>query len=314
MAALSNDESTASRSDRPGRGGLRLRRRPAPAAGQAAGHVAASTSARCPAGSPSSPETLDGDGRSTAGTTAARARRSTPTPRTTPTGGRPSSTASCPPARSAENLRTTGLDLTGAVLGERWAVGTRAARGHRTAHPVRELRPVLGRPGPGQAVHRARRQRCLPAGAADRGARRRRRRRDRVPPRPRGHRRRSLPVVMTHSPGCPSSPPRWGTCRSRTSRGSPPGSPPASGDRSDRSADTRDGGRLRGWGRAAPPAPGRAVPYPVCDKTAPEEFCHGLARPRRVRGARGGLGHGPGPLGRVHPARPRRSSSASRSR
>ena len=29
-----------------------------------------------------------------------------------------------PPGRFGENLRTSGLDLTGAVLGERWAVGT----------------------------------------------------------------------------------------------------------------------------------------------------------------------------------------------
>jgi MOSC domain-containing protein YiiM len=29
-----------------------------------------------------------------------------------------------PPGRFGENLRTTGLDLTGAVLGERWRVGT----------------------------------------------------------------------------------------------------------------------------------------------------------------------------------------------
>ena len=45
-----------------------------------------------------------------------------------------------------------------------------AVRGHRLAHPVRQLRPLLGRARPGQAVRRARRHRRLPAGAGDRRA------------------------------------------------------------------------------------------------------------------------------------------------
>ena len=80
-----------------------------------------------------------------------------------------------PPGRFGENLRTTGLDLRNAAPRRPVAGRDGAVRGDRLAHSVRELRPLLGRPRPGQAVRRARRHRRLPAGAGDRRDRRRRR-------------------------------------------------------------------------------------------------------------------------------------------
>ena len=50
-----------------------------------------------------------------------------------------------PAGRFGENLRTSGIDLTGALLGERWRIGDGARRGHRPAHPVREAAGALGR-------------------------------------------------------------------------------------------------------------------------------------------------------------------------
>ena len=92
------------------------------------------------------------------------------------------------PGSFGQNLDTEGLDVTGAVIGERWQVGADGlrARGVLAADPVHHLPGLHGRAALGQAVHRARRTRCLPAGRV-RGHRRGRRPRD--GPRPAGPRR-----------------------------------------------------------------------------------------------------------------------------
>ena len=111
-----------------------------------------------------------------------------------------------PPGRFGENLRTTGPRPHRRRARRALADRDGAVRGHRPAHPVRQLRPLLGRAAPGQAVHRPRRHRRLPAGARDRRRRRRRRRRGGLPARPRGHRRRGASGRSPpSSTGCPSS-------------------------------------------------------------------------------------------------------------
>jgi MOSC domain-containing protein YiiM len=51
-----------------------------------------------------------------------------------------------PPGRFGENLRTTGLDLTGAVLGERWRIGTVLAEVTAPRTPCAKLRAHWGVP------------------------------------------------------------------------------------------------------------------------------------------------------------------------
>ena len=123
--------------------------------------------------------------------------------------GRRARTATCRRAGSARTCAPPGWTCATPLLGERWRVGTALFEVTAWRTPVRELRPLLGRPRPGQAVRRARRHRRLPAGARDRRDRCRRRGRGRVPPRPRDHRGDGLPD--RHDPevaGCPSSPRR----------------------------------------------------------------------------------------------------------
>ena len=50
-----------------------------------------------------------------------------------------------PPGMFGENLTTEGIDVSGAVIGERWRVGTRRARGVPAAAAVREARHALRR-------------------------------------------------------------------------------------------------------------------------------------------------------------------------
>ena len=61
--------------------------------------------------------------RPAASTTAARTRRSTPTPRTTPTTGPAELGRDLPPGIFGENLRVAGISATNAVIGERWKIG-----------------------------------------------------------------------------------------------------------------------------------------------------------------------------------------------
>jgi MOSC domain-containing protein YiiM len=51
-----------------------------------------------------------------------------------------------PPGRFGENLRTTGLDLTGAVLGERWQVGTALLEVTASRTPCASLERFWGVP------------------------------------------------------------------------------------------------------------------------------------------------------------------------
>ena len=51
-----------------------------------------------------------------------------------------------PAGRFGENLRTSGLDLTGAVLGERWRIGTVLAEVTAPRTPCAKLRPIWGVP------------------------------------------------------------------------------------------------------------------------------------------------------------------------
>ena len=71
-----------------------------------------------------------------------------------------------PAGRFGENLRTTGLDLTGALLGERWRVGTALLEVTAPRTPCAKFAGLLGRAAADQALHRPRRQRRLPAGAS----------------------------------------------------------------------------------------------------------------------------------------------------
>ena len=126
-----------------------------------------------------------------------------------------------PPGRFGENLRTTGLDLTGAVLGERWRVGTAlfevTAGGSRApTSPASGACPTWSSGSPRTAPPAPT---CACSRPGDVGAG------DDVevvlPPRPRGHRRRRPSASLTtQSTGCPSWRRRCTSCRSRTSRGS----------------------------------------------------------------------------------------------
>ena len=55
--------------------------------------------------------------------TAATTRRCTPTPARTSTGGRSSSTASWATASFGENLTTSGINISAALVGEQWLIG-----------------------------------------------------------------------------------------------------------------------------------------------------------------------------------------------
>ena len=77
--------------------------------------------------------------------------------------------ATCADGMFGENLTTSGLDVDGAVVGERWRVGVGAARGDRAAHPVRDVRRLDGGARLGAPVHRARPHRGLPGGGRARG-------------------------------------------------------------------------------------------------------------------------------------------------
>ena len=61
--------------------------------------------------------------RPTVGSTAAPTRRSTPTPSRTTPGGTNRATA-VGPGTFGENLTTEGIDISAALVGERWRVGT----------------------------------------------------------------------------------------------------------------------------------------------------------------------------------------------
>jgi MOSC domain-containing protein YiiM len=56
------------------------------------------------------------------------------------------------PGAFGENLTTEGLDVTGAVIGERWRIGSTDSS-RLAPHPVQDLRGVLGRSRPRQELH-----------------------------------------------------------------------------------------------------------------------------------------------------------------
>ncbi len=62
----------------------------------------------------------------------------------TSTGGSGRSGASSSTANFGENLTVSGVDVTGAVVGERWQVGSARSRGGAAAHPVLEARRAHG--------------------------------------------------------------------------------------------------------------------------------------------------------------------------
>ena len=197
----------------PGRGGLRLRRGPAAAARPAAEPHRHRQAAGRPAGSPSTRSVWTATCRSTE----APRRRGAGGLRLRPGGRRLLDRRAGPRAAAGPVRREPAHDRAGpAQRRPRRAVAGRdgAVRGHRLAHPVRQLRPLLGRPRPGQAVRRARRHRRLPAGAA-RPARSVPATRSRSSPAPTTGspwRRRSGSRPPS-SPGCPSSRRRCRTCR-----------------------------------------------------------------------------------------------------
>ena len=119
-----------------------------------------------------------------------RSRRSTPTPARTRSGGRRELGYDITPGRFGENLSTAGLDVTGARDRRALAGRHRRAgpRGQQPPRPVQDLPGLDGRAALGQAVHRARRARCLPARRLGRHGR------------PRGTRSRSCTARTTGSP------------------------------------------------------------------------------------------------------------------
>ena len=145
-----------------------------------------------------------------------------------------------PPGRFGENLRTTGLDLRNAVLGERWQVGTALFEVTAWRTPcanfarfwdVPDLVKRFAAHGATGAYLRVLETGEIGAGDAVEVV---------VPPRPRHHRRaRPSGSPRPRSPGCPSSRRRCGTCRSRTSRSSR-----AQDRRTDRRARPEPGGAL----------------------------------------------------------------------
>jgi MOSC domain-containing protein YiiM len=76
-----------------------------------------------------------------------------------------------PPGQLGENLTTQGVDVTGAVVGELWRVGSTLLQPILPRIPCRKFAGLLGGAKAGQALHRARRLRRLPARAG--GGRRR---------------------------------------------------------------------------------------------------------------------------------------------
>ena len=59
------------------------------------------------------------------------------------------------PGAFGENLTTEGVDVTGAVIGERWEVGTVLSRSFRAASPVLEACRADGRRRVPAALHRS---------------------------------------------------------------------------------------------------------------------------------------------------------------
>ena len=72
------------------------------------------------------------------------------------------SAASLPNGWFGENLTTSGLDLDGSLIGERWTIGDRWCWSLRPAHPVRDLRGANGHQRLAEDVHGSRPQWRVP--------------------------------------------------------------------------------------------------------------------------------------------------------
>ena len=133
-------------------------------------------------------EQVEGTSRPTAACTAGRTRRSTPTPPRTRRGGRRSSAASSPPAMFGENLTTAGVDVSGALVGERWRIGELELEVCQPRLPCYKLGLKFGDPLMLKRFAKAERPgaylRIIAAGRDRRG----RRDRGRLPPGPRRQR------------------------------------------------------------------------------------------------------------------------------
>ena len=123
---------------------------------------------------PRGPRGWTATSRPTSASTAGPTRPSTPTRRRTRRGGRRSSGRPLGPGAFGENLTVAGLDVTGAVIGERWRVGHHRARGLPAAPAVLEAGHPLRRPADGQALRAGRAAGRLPPRDRARRARRRR--------------------------------------------------------------------------------------------------------------------------------------------
>ena len=98
-------------------------------------------------------------------TTAATTRPCTRSPARTWTGGSASWAARCPTAPSARTSPPTGLDVSGALIGERWRIGAELVLEVTCGRiPCRTFQGHLGEQRLGQALHAAGRARCVSAG------------------------------------------------------------------------------------------------------------------------------------------------------
>jgi MOSC domain-containing protein YiiM len=78
---------------------------------------------------------------------AARTKRSMPTRARTRRGGRPCSAPNLGPGAFGENLTTIGVDVSGAVIGERWQIGSSELEVCQPRQPCYKLGIAFGDPG-----------------------------------------------------------------------------------------------------------------------------------------------------------------------